>query len=57
VRFRNENTTTWSEWLPYSSSAPWQLSNGAGTKTVYAQFQDRAGNVSATASDKIKYAP
>jgi hypothetical protein len=57
VRFRNETTTTWSEWLPYSSSAPWQLSNGAGTKTVYAQFQDRAGNVSATASDKIKYAP
>jgi hypothetical protein len=57
VRFRNENTTTWSEWLPYSSSAPWQLSNGAGTKTVYAQFQDRAGNVSATASDKIKFSP
>jgi hypothetical protein len=57
VRFRNENTTTWSEWLPYSSSEPWQLSNGAGTKTVYAQFQDRAGNVSATASDKIKFSP
>jgi hypothetical protein len=57
VRLRNENTTTWSEWLPYSSSAPWQLSIGAGTKTVYAQFKDRAGNVSATASDKIKYSP
>jgi D-arabinose 1-dehydrogenase-like Zn-dependent alcohol dehydrogenase len=57
VRLRNENTATWSEWLPYSSSAPWQLSNGAGTKTVYAQFKDRAGNVSATAYDKIKYSP
>jgi Tol biopolymer transport system component len=57
VRFRNENTTAWSGWFDYSSSMPWQLSNGAGTKTVYAQFQDRAGNVSATASDKIKFSP
>jgi hypothetical protein len=57
VRFRNENTTAWSGWFAYSSSMPWQLSNGAGTKTVYVQFQDRAGNVSATASDKIKFSP
>jgi hypothetical protein len=57
VRFRNENTIAWSGWFDYSSSMPWQLSNGAGTKTVYAQFQDRAGNVSATASDKIKFSP
>src|SRR5215207_2130807 len=57
VRFRNENTTTWSDWLPYSSSHSWQLSGGAGTKTVYAQFKDQAGNVSATASDNIKHSP
>ena len=57
MRFRNENTATWSGWFNYSSSVPWQLSNGAGTKTVYAQFQDRAGNVSATAYDKIKFSP
>jgi hypothetical protein len=58
MRFRNENTNMWSEWFPYSGTYDsWLLSNGAGTKTVYAQFQDRAGNVSATAYDKIKYAP
>jgi hypothetical protein len=57
VSFRNAITDPWSEWFDYSSIMPWQLSNGAGTKTVYAQFKDRAGNVSATASDKIKYSP
>jgi hypothetical protein len=57
MRFRNENTTTWSDWFDYSGMLEWQLSNGAGTKTVYAQYKDRAGNVSATAYDKIKYAP
>jgi hypothetical protein len=57
VSFRNAITDPWSEWFDYSSIMPWQLSNGAGTKTVYAQFKDRAGNVSATAYDRIKYIP
>jgi hypothetical protein len=55
VRFSNENTTTWSEWRDYSWSHSWLLSEGAGTKTVYAQFKDRAGNVSATVYDKIEF--
>jgi large repetitive protein len=50
MRFRNENTTTWSQWFDYSGTyGSWLLSNGAGTKTVYVQFKDNAGNVSATA--------
>ena len=57
MRFKNENTTTWSDWLPYSGTHSWTLSNGAGTKTVYVQFKDKVDNVSATAYDKIKYSP
>jgi RTX calcium-binding nonapeptide repeat (4 copies) len=57
MRFRNGGTTTWSQWFDYSTSTSWTLSAGAGTKTVYAQFQDRAGNVSAAASDTIRFSP
>lgn len=57
MRFRNESTTTWSEWFDYSTSAGWTLTAGAGTKTVYVQYKDRAGNVSATASDTIRFRP
>jgi Bacterial Ig-like domain/WD40-like Beta Propeller Repeat len=57
MRFRNENSTTWSSWFAYSTSHSWTLSAGAGTKTVYVQFQDRAGNVSAAAYDKITFSP
>jgi hypothetical protein len=28
-----------------------------GVRTVYVQFQDRAGNISAMAYDKINYSP
>ncbi|MDQ4126891.1 MAG: Ig-like domain-containing protein, partial [Actinomycetota bacterium] len=57
MRFRNENTTTWSSWQTYTTSKSWTLSSGAGTKTVYVQYQDRAGNVSTLARDTITYAP
>ncbi len=57
MRFRNENTTTWSSWQAYATSKSWTLSSGAGTKTVYVQYQDRAGNVSTLARDTIQYAP
>jgi Tol biopolymer transport system component len=55
MRFRNGGTTTWSSWLDYSSSAPWTLTAGAGKKTVYVQYRDRAGNISASASDTITF--
>ena len=55
MRFRNGGTTTWSSWEAYSTSKSWTLTSGAGTKTVYVQYRDRAGNISATASDTIRY--
>ena len=57
MRFRNGGTTTWSSWFAYSTSKSWTLTSGAGTKTVYAQYRDRAGNVSAAAYDTIRYSP
>jgi hypothetical protein len=57
MRFRSGGTTTWSSWFDYSTSVPWTLTAGAGTKTVYVQYQDRAGNNSTTASDTIRFSP
>lgn len=37
----------------YSGNAPFTLSSGDGTKTVYVWFKDAAGNVSPSASDSI----
>lgn len=53
MRFRNEGTTTWSTWQTYATTKSWTLTAGAGTKTVYVQYRDKAGNVSATVSDAI----
>ncbi|MDR3687247.1 MAG: hypothetical protein P4L93_09860, partial [Coriobacteriia bacterium] len=53
MRFSND-TVTWSAWETYSVIAKsWTLASGNGTKTVYAQYKDAAGNVSATATDTI----
>ena len=57
MRFRNENTTTWSAWQAYATKKSWALSAGAGTKRVYVQYKDRANNASAAASDSIVYRP
>ena len=55
MRFRNENTQTWSVWEPYQTSRQWQLSNGDGPKTVFVEYKDNAGNVSqGTISDGIQ---
>ncbi len=43
----------WNAWEPFSTSRSWTVGGSDGTKTVYAQFKDAAGNVSATASDSI----
>ena len=55
MRFRNGGTTTWSSWFDYSTSKSWTLSAGAGTKTVYVKYRDRAGNISAAPSDTIRF--
>ena len=53
VRFRNESDA-WGEWLECSAEVTWLLSSADGTKTVYAQLRDAAGNVSSgTISDTI----
>ncbi len=53
MEFSNDNAT-WSGWKPVAASNTWALSSGDGTKTVYAQFEDTAGNTSAvTISDDI----
>jgi hypothetical protein len=57
VRLKNNGSATWSRWYLYTTSKSWALSAGAGKKTVYVQFKDRAGNVSAVASDSIMYRP
>jgi pectate lyase len=52
MRFSNDGTT-YSAWAPYAATAPWRLTNGDGPRTVWAQFQNTTGNVSAVAADTI----
>jgi len=47
----------WGAWIPYVNTVEWKLTRGEGKKTVYVQFKDAAGNVSAKASDSITYRP
>jgi len=51
-RFRNENLA-WSAWESYTTSKAWTLSSGDGTKTVYYQCNDTAGNLADIDSDTI----
>jgi streptogramin lyase len=53
MRFSNNNTS-FSSPENYSSTTTWNLTSGDGVKTVYARFQDGAGNwTTATISDNI----
>ncbi len=56
MRLKNAGGS-WTAWQPYAASKDWKLTRGAGKKTVYAQYRDAAGNVSAKASDSITYRP
>jgi titin len=47
MKFSNDNAT-WSEAVSYATSTTWTLSNGDGTKTVYAKFKDNPGNWTTT---------
>ncbi|MBI5561926.1 MAG: chitobiase/beta-hexosaminidase C-terminal domain-containing protein [Deltaproteobacteria bacterium] len=53
VRLSNDNAA-WSPWQAYSTGRSWTLASGTGMRTVYAQFKDGDGNVSATASNSIE---
>ena len=53
MRFSNSGTS-FSGTRAYATTTTWTLSSGAGTKTVYVQFRDLAGNWStASSSDTI----
>ena len=52
MRFSN-NGNSYSTAEAFAPSKAWTLSNGAGTKTVYVQFGDAAGNWSTAATDTI----
>lgn len=52
MRFSNDGIT-WSGWEPNISTKSWTLSNGDGSKTVYMQLKDTAGNLSNVFSDTI----
>ena len=46
MRFRNSTADPYSDWEPYRAGKSWTLSEGRGTKKVYVQFMDGAGNIS-----------
>ena len=52
MSFSNDEVR-WSDWEPYTSTAPWQLSGGDGLKTVYGRFKSSSGAISAIVSDTI----
>jgi subtilisin family serine protease len=51
MRFRNDGGA-WSAWQTYATAANWTLAAGQGTKKVFAEFRDKAGNTT-TFSDTI----
>ena len=52
MKFSNDGTT-WSSPEPYAATRNWMLGSKNGTKTVYAMFQDAAGNWSSVYSASI----
>ncbi|MFQ5399542.1 MAG: hypothetical protein ACE5E7_08080 [Anaerolineae bacterium] len=52
MRVRNFGSS-WSAWESYSATKSWTLPSSNGTKTVYVQYKDDAGNLSSTYSDTI----
>lgn len=52
MRFSNDGIT-WSSWESKISTRSWTLSHGEGSKTVYMQLRDTAGNISNTFTDTI----
>ncbi|MBI2906268.1 MAG: hypothetical protein HYX92_01290, partial [Chloroflexi bacterium] len=52
MRLSNDGNN-WNAWEPYATSKTWALTPGDGTKKVYVQFKDAAGNVSGIYSDTV----
>jgi hypothetical protein len=55
MRFSNVPTFQGAAFVPFATKSPWTLApNPAGVATVYAQFRDKAGNISRTYEDDIR---
>ena len=52
MRFSND-AVNWSPWEWYQTSKSWTLTSGDGTKTVYVEYIDRAGNIARCSDDII----
>lgn len=52
MRFSGDGTT-YGPWVSYAASAPYTLPSGDGSKTVFVEFRNGAGAVSAPASHSI----
>jgi hypothetical protein len=52
MQFSNDGST-WSSWEPYATTKTWNLADGDGAKTVYAQFQDNANQTTATSATVV----
>jgi hypothetical protein len=52
MRFGNSGGS-WSAWEPYGTTKSWVLPSGDGSKSVWAQFTNNVGMISAQASDSI----
>jgi hypothetical protein len=53
MRFSNDGDN-WSDWESYGTTKNWNLTFGLGVKTVFAQFKDAYGLISATYNDTIR---
>ena len=52
MRLSNDGAS-YGPWVPYAATTSWQLGTSDGSKAVFVQFRDGAGNVSETARDTI----
>jgi hypothetical protein len=52
VRYSNEDLS-WSDWVTFTSTKSWALSSGDGTKIVYCEVRDNAGNPIQASDDII----
>ena len=52
MRLSNDGAT-YAPWVPFAATTTWALAGGHGTRTVFAQFRDGAGNVSDAVRDTI----
>jgi hypothetical protein len=52
MRVRNDGGP-WTPWEPFATTRSWTLTSANGTRAVYAEFRDAAGNISRAAADAI----